>query len=268
MGNMNEVQVSRDPRFLRWQTVRVGDPLNLNNTCYAYAVGDDATIENYANRPVGSVMRPPQVGDAFGINEQIYGMVQTMTADRICDLAEKDGLRRLPTPGVGEKLPEASPGHRLVAMFFGRHPTTMEYEYHWLRSYEGEWSQKFGHKALPKQVDAEGKLITDPRSAKFYLMQQGPFFFEVPKDGLDLRVRPELGQLIDDIHREHEDMTAQSKKRRVNLQRPALASKFRRLAGEVAEKDSSLSQKINLLAQLHTTGKPPAGMVLRQGLFK
>lgn len=268
MGKVSEIFEALDPRFAAWSTLKPWDPRNMNNTCYAYAVADDATIEAYAQRPVGSVMRPPQVGDAYGVNEQIYGMVSRMSVEKICSLAEKDGLKRLDTPSLTEPLPSPSQGHRLVSMVFGRHPQSQEYEYHWLRGHEQGWTQKFGHKNLPKNLDGAGAVITDPRVAKFYLMQQGPFFFECPSEGIDLRLNKDVGDLLDNIHREHDAMEAQAKKRRVDLKRPALAQLFKQLARHVATKDPELATQITLLAELHTTGVAPSGMKLRPGLFK
>lgn len=256
-----------DPRFLEWQGIKRSDPKNMNIACYPYAVADDATVAEYAARPSGKLWRTPTIGDGWGINVKLSGIVTHMTAQTVCEYAEKDGLRRLKDPEITDPLPVASPGHRLVAILYGER--NGEFEYHTLREHNGLWSHKFGNSELPSIYDARKQVITDPRQARFYEMQQGPFFFEVPMGGVDLRVSTEMGDILDNIQSQHIRFSEQVEKRRkLNLRCPELARDFRQLSRMTQEKDPFLSKQFALMSELHTTGKPPAGVHMRTGLFR
>lgn len=263
---MADALTSTDPRYAQFVALRYSDPRIRNITCYGYGVADDATIEDYAARPMTQVWRPPHVGDAYGINIQTYGLLHRVTAQTVCEFAERDGLRRLPDPGLYGPLPKPSPSHRLVALFYGRRGD--RFEYHTLREHEGIWTNKFGSGVKPCIEDQSKKIVTDPRKAMFYNIQEGPFFFEAPEAGIDMRLRPDHGLILDRIHEAHQAFAQAAVKKRVSLKNTTLARDFDYLATLVSPVNATFAKELDLLRQLHTTGEAPVGLKLRPGVFR
>ena len=255
---MSNFGTSDDPRFVAWSSVRHSDPINNNVTCYAYAVANDATLQEYAGRSRMKTWRPPQIGDGCGLNFAFYGLVRKPTAEDIVALAIKDGLKPLVMPPKGQPLPKPSPGHRLISIVCTG-DNTAYFAYHTLREHEGTWTSKFGQGSIPSVYDLERKVITDPRTANFYSLQKGPYLFEVPEAGIDLRIKPEMGDLLDSILDQQAAMMRQKEKRRVSVVQPRLASSFRQLASMVSDKDPALAEQLKERAVIHQTGNVPAG---------
>lgn len=264
----------QDPRFRKFAAMSNMQRQHAHITCYGYGASNQATIDEYLARTPMQTWRPPHVGEGHGTSFILYSKVNTVTSNDVCNMVVKDGARLLPTPAFGEPLPKVGENERLIAILCGRYND--RFEYHTLRQHEGDvvpefdkngkvigegslWSGVFGRTSRVSFRDNADKPITDPRKAMFYCMQQGPFFFAVPKDGLDLRLPAEFGRLLDSVIDQEEALKDQAKKKRVNLLQPRLASNFQQLARMVEPKDPTLAVHLQQVVQMYKTGKIPAG---------
>jgi len=191
--------VSHDPHFLNWPR-RPNDPKNLFNNCFSFAVGNADSQNNFANRDHPAI-RQPEPGDAIGMPAKIYTLAHGFTAATICQLFSKmEGVEQVKVNDY-DRLPEAPEGKRMVAMWFlppvgGKISSAM---YHWAKQEPADPANPnaprlFNGKMAdepPSTKDARGNDIVDPRYATFRPNQEGPFFFFIPEEGLNLHMHPD-----------------------------------------------------------------------------
>jgi hypothetical protein len=184
---------SADPHYLNWPRPRQ-HPQNVNNNCFSYAVGNHATVTEFADRMTPAI-RQPDPGDNIGMPAKIYTLAHGYNAQSFCRLAELSGLKPLQVPEFG-LLPKLPAGERLVAMVFLPSQDIAATNYHWVR--QGPDGLFTGHvpEEGPTDRDSYGHIVTDPRYAQYRQNQQGPFFFSVPEQGLDLRMKAPWPDLV------------------------------------------------------------------------
>lgn len=208
---MKDVPVSHDPHFLNWPR-QPSHPQNVNNNCFSYAVGNKVTIEQYADRDHPAI-RQPEPGDAIGLPTKIYSLAHGFKASTICTLAAK--MKMMPIKVADhDGLPEAPQGKRLVVMWFLPAAKAANAMYHWARQdpvdpanpkaprvFTGKMADE-----VPSSRDSRGHVITDPRYAHFRAGQEGPFFFFVPEEGLDLAMHKDWVRPVIDAYDSQKDM--------------------------------------------------------------
>jgi len=159
-----------------WHVCRRTDPSSCqdNANCYAYVLNRPDYF--WAVPGMGFVKTQTQhfLDSATKVFESFTS--QDEFRQHLFEGAAQDGL--LPV-----NQPEHREGHYLAALFF----SDKERDFHWYRQdRDGTWSHKDGWRT-PSNKDADGNMITDPRTA--YTPRYPVFggFFLVPRSGATLQ---------------------------------------------------------------------------------
>lgn len=189
---MKQMKTSTDPRYLLFREHKPSSDLVRHNNCASYAMGNDATIHDYASR-THPLLTKPEPGDGAGIPYKLYRIAFDYSVDGAIKMTEANGAILLGTGFIGA-LPEAPSGYRRVAMFFGG--LLENAQYHFLREGpDGLWTQK-NCEFPARDRDNQQNLITDPREAYFHGYPKGPWLFAVPENGIEMRMSREWTQLL------------------------------------------------------------------------
>jgi hypothetical protein len=188
-----------------------------STNCYAFA----------ADRPLGHPGTfGPQPGDRH------FRYLREISRNEVSEKAEIDGF--IP---AGNN-PVQREGHYLVALAISRN-----HDYHWYRQMpDGTWWHKPAPGKPVTNLDYDGKVITDPRTAnrrnKRYEYKHFGGFFHVPVSGLDVGVTPDRQVLREFEMQEVLELVKCQKERRTRVntgrvERDNLA--IREIKAEIAE---------------------------------